>query len=260
MKRSVQLFHEVTGAREYLVADETVSVKDFVFSVVEELRDQDTEFFEVYSDDGSRIGDRKVEDVLGPYIVVCDIISAGVSAAQRAGEKLWIRRPFHERLRGYLESFTTVETCGFLLGARSDDTPEYMIGVFPSLDLQTRNDAVVGSEHLALIHLAVRSAVLPGRELAFAWIHTHLDTPPRLSLKDRKTLARLRSLAPKACALIFNQRYPELGIVGYTSNAARIALNETPLPPVDDGLPALIQDAITAVYTNRGKEPPRFIT
>lgn len=260
MKRAVQLFHEVTGAREYSVTDETMAVKEFVFSVVEELRDQDKEFFEVYAGDGSRIGDRKVVDALGPYIVVCDIISARADAAECRGQVLWIRGGFHERLRSFLETFDDVETCGFLLGTWKGDAPEYVVGVFPELELQTRNDAVVGSQHVALVHLGVRNATLHGDRPALAWIHTHLDTPPRLSSRDRRTLARLRSLAPETCAMIFNQRFPDLGIVSYLSDGTRVPLLEASGAPAEDGLAVSIRDSIARVYAGCGKEPPRFTT
>lgn len=76
MKRIIQLFHEISGEREFDVADASQTVRDFVFSVVPELQGQDKEFFAVYAPDGSLISDCKVGECGGPYVVACDIISA----------------------------------------------------------------------------------------------------------------------------------------------------------------------------------------
>jgi hypothetical protein len=260
VKRTIQLFHEVSGAREYSVADENVTVKDFAFSVVEELRDQDKEFFEVYATDGARIGDRKVADALDPYIVVCDIISARGQIANESGAALRIGPDFSSRLRGYLESFDNVETCGFLLGLRRDDAPEYMLGVFPELDMQTRNDAVVGSLDVALILLGARNIQLAEGRLSLAWIHTHLDTPPRLSVQDKGTLARLRSLAPETCAMIFNRRFASLGIVSYRSDGTRLPLLQVAPDSAAGLFVDAVQRSIALLYRTNGRKPPRFVT
>jgi proteasome lid subunit RPN8/RPN11 len=216
MTRIIQLFHDASKRREYLVHLEDQSIRFFVFANVEELKAQDPSFFQVYSDTGELISDEPVKDHPGPYFVSIDIISADARGAITLSRRLSVA------LMRHLRSADDVELCGLLLGRRSSAGQEFMVAAFPPLAQQTRNYVVINSRMLFLFGRAIENARLLPDEVAFGWVHTHLDSPPRLSPVDLGTLTRLRLLHRGVIAMVFNKRHALEGLATYDSEARPI--------------------------------------
>lgn len=259
MKREIQLFHEVSGHRECEVIDGDVEVKDFVFSVVEELQQHDKEFFEVYGLNGELISKKRVGECPGPYVVVCEIISATRLGWDGVEEAVTVPGDVYERLHTFLSAFDATETCGLLIGRLDNGVQKFVLGTFPELSKQTLHDAVIRSQDVALIMLGAVKAKEPGEKLAFGWIHTHLVSPPRLSPPDRQTLARLRTLVPDIAAFVFNKEFRELGVVGYKADGSRVNVARIGQDEEDRVFAAKARTSIEELYRARGLPIPTFI-
>lgn len=249
MTRVVQLFHDASKRKEYPVGEPGQPIRDFVFASVEELRAQDPRFFQVYSEAGDLISEESVEDHPGPYFVSIDIISAQGAPAVRLSPSM------EAGLMRHLRSVSDVELCGVLLGRRGEGGQEFFAAVFPPLNEQTRNYVVIDSRILFLIGKAAALDGAAADELAFGWVHTHLDSPPRLSHIDMGTLSRLRLLHPEVVAMVFNERYPDEGLAAYDARARRVAVTvgayRSPARPAEE-----LAEAIRATFDSAGVQPP----
>lgn len=250
MIRVVQLFHDASKRREYTVEEPEQPIRDFVFASVEDLRSQDPRFFQVYSEVGELISDTAVKDHPGPYFVSIDIISASAAHAVRLSPSL------QPRLMRHLRSTTNVELCGVLLGRKDSGGQDFFVVIFPPLTEQTRNYVVIDSRMLFLIGAAVMKSGVAPEELAFGWVHTHLDSPPRLSQIDLGTLDRLRLLHPQVVAMVFNDRYAEEGLAAYDAQARRVAVTVGTAADGTRELADAFADAVRTTFESAGVAPP----
>jgi proteasome lid subunit RPN8/RPN11 len=249
MTRTVQLFHDAAKRKDYPVGDPDQLIRDFVFASVEELQEQDPRFFQVYSEAGELISEDPVKDHAGPYFVSIDIISARAEPAVRLSPSL------EGKLLRHLRSAPDVELCGVLLGRKTPGGQDFFMGIFPALNEQTRNYVVIDSRILFLIGKAIAESGASADGLAFGWVHTHLDSPPRLSQIDLGTLSRLRLLHPDVVAMVFNERYPDEGLATYDAQARRVFV--TPDPEVGpDGLAEKMAEMIKATFESACMPPP----